>query len=166
MSKRDGYRDILQICHPGQTEVTIGQIEQVLTEEVRGLRLSLSSSSSELNLLYSVDSLAELLNTLFHHQHIHTKKNSVTWRAIKNLVSMGKIPELADLSPEKAAAVLFAGVYGIGPGKAKDLYVTTYLSLSANVFSLCLCRSTEEMGLWVALVWRIESGWATGRSMT
>lgn len=58
----------------------------------------------------------------------------MTWRAIKNLVSMGKIPELADLSPEKAASVLFAGVYGIGPGKAKDLYVTNYLSLSVNEF--------------------------------
>jgi hypothetical protein len=137
MSKRDGYRDILQICHPGQTEVTIGQIEQVLTEEVRGPRFSSSSSYSQLSLLYSVDSLdfnSTMFCSILHQQHIHTKKNSVTWRAIKNLVNTGKIPELADLSPEKAASVLFAGVYGIGPGKAKDLYVTIYLSLSVNVF--------------------------------
>jgi hypothetical protein len=137
MSKRDGYRDILQICHPSQTEVTIGQIEQVLTEEVRGPRFSLSSSYSELNLRYSIDSLysnSTMFFSIFHHQHIRTKKNSVTWRAIKNLVNTGKIPELVDLSPEKAAAVLFAGVYGVGPGKAKDLYVTIYLSISVNVF--------------------------------
>jgi hypothetical protein len=48
-------------------------------------------------------------------------QNSVTWRAISNLLTLGQIPELEALDEGKRAAVLFGRVHGIGPARAKEL---------------------------------------------
>ncbi|KAI5451716.1 hypothetical protein NCC49_001365 [Naganishia albida] len=58
-----------------------------------------------------------------------TEENAVAWRAITNLLSIGEIPELAGMDEEKAAAVLFGRVHGIGPSRAKELAELGYRSL-------------------------------------
>lgn len=77
----------------------VGEIAEVLTEEVRSF-------------------------SYLHAPQRHvecTRQNAVAWRAITNLLSIGEIPELAGMDEEKAAAVLFGRVHGIGPSRAKEL---------------------------------------------
>jgi hypothetical protein len=96
---RDAYRDVCQIANE-RDELKIGDIAQVLTEEVR----------TSLRIPVFVFPVADV-----------NRKNSVAWRAITNLVSIGEIPELEEMDDEKRAAVLFGRVHGIGPSRAKEL---------------------------------------------
>jgi hypothetical protein len=80
--------------------LTVGEIAEVLTEEVR---------SSSLVVLFP-----DLMLTC-------NLQNAVAWRAITNLISIGEIPELTEMDEEKEAAVLFGRVHGIGPSRAKEL---------------------------------------------
>ncbi|KAJ9092426.1 hypothetical protein QFC21_006808 [Naganishia friedmannii] len=104
----DGYRDIIQICYPGQTELTVREIEKVVTEE-----------------------------------------NSVVWRAIRDLVIDGQIPEILDLEndPRKAAAVQFARVHGIGRKRANELATLDYKTLDdlRKAPAKTLSRSSTDM---------------------